>query len=188
MKSFRLSIISLVISLIAISLAYFRPSPIEIDMFNSIITILALLITLLIGYQIFQIIDFKQEKANLLNEVDKKIKATQEEFDKSMLEMKGANTVMYSHFFQYYMEGQNDYGVLSTFSDIVINNSHNEDLCKIMLRAVLEYTETGITFKHEYEQKEIMKLFEAKSIDFLKAIDKEKFELLKERLDISSIR
>lgn len=65
MKKFRLNIISLVISLIAISMVYLRPEPIELDLFNSIITILALLISVLIGWQIYQVINIDKIKKEI---------------------------------------------------------------------------------------------------------------------------
>lgn len=65
MRNFGLSIVSLVISLIAISVVHFRPKPIELDLFNSIITILTLLISILIGWQIYQVINIDKIKKDI---------------------------------------------------------------------------------------------------------------------------
>lgn len=52
-----LSIIALFLSIIAISISYFRPQELKLDAFNSIVAILSLLVTTLLGWQIFQVIN-----------------------------------------------------------------------------------------------------------------------------------
>ena len=63
-----ISWISLFFSLIAISLFVFRQDPISFDWIAILIGILALLVTVLIGWQIFQIINIEKIRSEINNE------------------------------------------------------------------------------------------------------------------------
>ncbi|MCL1658083.1 hypothetical protein M2T79_15880 [Elizabethkingia miricola] len=66
MKRNLLSYIALIISIIAISISCFIPVELKIDAYNSIVATLSILITILIGWQIYTFFDystFKKESA-----------------------------------------------------------------------------------------------------------------------------
>ncbi|AQW96701.1 hypothetical protein BBD31_01760 [Elizabethkingia anophelis] len=76
MKRNLLSYIALVISIIAISASCFAPVELKIDNYNSIISSLSVLITILIGWQIYVLVDYSKYR--------KEISADFESFKKEM--------------------------------------------------------------------------------------------------------
>lgn len=65
--SFWISLIAILISIATILLVFSRVRPIGIDYFGSLVGVLAILVTILIGYQIYNSLDIK----NKLNEFEK---------------------------------------------------------------------------------------------------------------------
>ncbi|CAM3885133.1 hypothetical protein ELBR111191_14780 [Elizabethkingia bruuniana] len=65
MKKNLLSYIALVISIIAISISCFTPGDLKIDNYNSIISSLSILITVLIGWQIYALVDYSKYRKEI---------------------------------------------------------------------------------------------------------------------------
>lgn len=63
-----LSVLSIITSIIALSLVFVHPKGLEANMFNIIVTILTLLVTILIGWQIFQIINVDKIRSEIKEE------------------------------------------------------------------------------------------------------------------------
>ena len=80
----KLSIISLVVSIIAICIAIFRIEPFVVSeetYIGLIATLIGVSVTMLIGYQIYNVVEYKQELKKQVTEINELKKKTDELFD-----------------------------------------------------------------------------------------------------------
>lgn len=150
-----ISVVAIIISTIALSISYFQPKQLEIDMFNSVVTILSLLVALLIGWQILQIINFREERTDF--------EKTKEDFKLEMQTQvalaEQSRSILSGSLFTFFINQQKDYEVIKYGLDLIILNLGNKDKVQTVMNALLEYTRKGITYNYEHEKKQSEILF-----------------------------
>lgn len=179
-----LSIVSIVLSSVAISIVFIRPKELETDMFNSIVTILSLLVALLIGWQILQIINFREEKSDF----EKEKENFKLEMQMHVAEAEASRTILSSSLFTFFKNQQKDYEVIKYGLDLITLNIGNSEIIQITMKALTEYTEKGISYNYEYEKKEADVLFfsQYKIIEPVVSVDD--LELLRKRIVSATVR
>lgn len=172
MKTNGFSYISIILSLIAIAVSCFLPKPVELDMFNSVITLLALLVTVLIGWQVFQVINFQKEKEEIYKE-----------FDRRMSFIKNEQTLLSSSLFSYYMKEGKDYEVFLQGMEVIRLNLDNDELASTMFTALMEYSEKGFSFQFDYQLREAQNLFMSFKPELARLVPAKDLEVMKERIN-----
>lgn len=178
------SLLSIVISIIAISIACIRPKELEPDMFNSVVTVLSLLVALLIGWQILQIINFREEKADF-EKVKENFKL---DMQMHVIEAEKSRSILSNSLFTFFINQQKDYEVIKYGLDMLVLNLDNPVIIQTTLDALLEYTKAGISFNYEFEKRESQILF----FNFYKVIEpivaEDNLETLRKRITSATIR
>ena len=179
-----LSMFAIVISSIAISIVFIKPKELETDMFNSIVTILSLLVALLIGWQILQIINFREEKADFEKAKDN----FKLEMQNHVTAAERSRSILSSSLFTFFINQHKDYEVIKYGLDLIILNLGNSEIIQIAMKGLLEYTEKGISYSYEYEKKEADVLFfsQYKMIEAVVSVDD--LELLRKRIVSATVR
>ena len=143
-----ISVISLIASMVALSISWFRAEPMEIDWMAILVGILALLTSVLIGWQIFSLFNFKKEKddalknmSNIANSID-------------------LNRILLAEsLFNYFIAKQEDYEVIKYGYDLIsLSNNRNDVLKNGVLKGLIEYSQNGIDFKSNYQLDEALGL------------------------------
>ncbi len=87
--NFFINLIAIVVSIITLCLFWFRIEPFEMDLFGILASILSVLVTVLIGWNVFSVININSLEKRVDKKIEKKIKAkTKKEIEKSQSEVK----------------------------------------------------------------------------------------------------
>lgn len=176
--------LSIVLSITAIALSCFYPKPIALDMFNSVVTVLSLLIAILLGWQIVTIINFRDEKSDF-----EKIKQDfKSEMEMQVFLASKSRLLINESLFNFFVNQQKDYEVFLYGLDTIALSLDNKIIVENIIIGLKEYSKNGITFNFEFQKREIHILFFSfyKSIEPIVLVDD--LELLRERITVANVR
>jgi len=132
-----LSFMSIAISIIAIVLVIFEIEPLDFNLFSALITVLSVLVTCLLGWQIFSIIN--------LNELTKEIETSKKQILYLNNNVLAQNSMAFSDFY-YHLNFKDDtsrieYNYLFYRLSSILHSSKNGDIetCNVVVKSLLEH-------------------------------------------------
>ncbi|WP_313636279.1 hypothetical protein [Empedobacter sp.] len=161
-----ISLLSLLVSAFAIGFSWLRAEPMETDWMAILVGALALLTSVLIGWQILSMINFKTEKDNLFKESEEKFiyKYKSEIYDEIIKSKRNLIIVNYSLFNIF---SQKKYGFYERFVFAIdVLRSYNDELFEIVfyehivLNLIKNIETEGLSFRDKREKEEIIELFQ----------------------------
>ncbi|GGF00468.1 hypothetical protein SAMN05443634_105202 [Chishuiella changwenlii] len=143
-----ISVVSIIVSLIALSISWVRSEPMKTDWMAILVGILALLTSVLVGWQIFALFNFKKEKDETLSNMS------------SIANSIDLNRILLAEsLFNYFMAKQEDYEVIKYGYDLIsLSHNRNDILKNGVLKGLMEYSQNGIDFKNNYQLDEALGL------------------------------
>ncbi len=143
-----ISLLSIFISLVALCVSWIRAEPMKTDWMAILVGVLALLTSVLIGWQIFALFDFKKEKDDSLKNMSKIVDSI--EYNRILLA---------ESLFNYFITKQEDYEVIKYGYDLIsLSHNRNDILKNEVLKGLIEYSQSGIDFKNNYQLDEALGL------------------------------
>ncbi|WP_276679638.1 hypothetical protein [Empedobacter brevis] len=161
-----ISLLSLLVSAFAIGFSWLRAEPMETDWMAILVGALALLTSVLIGWQILSMINFKTEKDNLFKESEEKfIYKYKSEIDDEIIKSKRNLIIVNYSLFNIF--SQKKYGFYERFVFAIdVLRSYNDELFEIVfyehivLNLIKNIETEGLSFRDKREKEEIIELFQ----------------------------
>lgn len=161
-----ISLLSLLVSAFAIGFSWLRAEPMETDWMAILVGALALLTSVLIGWQILSMINFKTEKDNLFKESEEKfIYKYKSEIDDEIIKSKRNLIIVNYSLFNIF--SQKKYGFYERFIFAIdVLRSYNDELFEIVfyehivLNLIKNIETEGLCFRDKREKEEIIELFQ----------------------------
>ena len=164
-NSWWISLLSIITSLVALCISWLRAEPMEIDWMAILVGALALLTSVLIGWQILSMINFKTEKDNFFIESEEKFiyKYKSEIYDEII---KSKRNLIIANYSLFNIFSKENYGFYERFIFAIdILRSYNDELFEInfyehVVLNLLKSIETeGLSFRDKREKEEIIDLY-----------------------------
>ena len=164
-NSWWISLLSIITSLVALCISCLRAEPMEIDWMAILVGALALLTSVLIGWQILSMINFKTEKDNFFIESEEKFiyKYKSEIYDEII---KSKRNLIIANYSLFNIFSKENYGFYERFIFAIdILRSYNDELFEInfyehVVLNLLKSIETeGLSFRDKREKEEIIDLY-----------------------------
>ncbi|MFV0232817.1 hypothetical protein OBK30_07100 [Empedobacter falsenii] len=161
-----ISVISLIASLVALSISWFRAEPMEIDWMAILVGILALLTAVLIGWQILNMINFKQEKLDVFKNVENIfINNYKNEFDNKIREFNKERVLLNYNMFKlsskrkdnFYEEFTYAIEILRTYNEKIFEQYFYDHIVVILLK---DLNSRSLTFETEKDKSNIIESFQ----------------------------
>lgn len=130
------------------------------DFINILVSGLSILVTVLIGWQIYTVINFRAEKTAMKSEVAEIVGELKSHIDLLRTESNYTQSAITGDLAQYYITQQQDFKVVNYFltSTMYALRNQRQDIADTNIRAVLEYGRNGLAMK-EMQKLLVMELY-----------------------------
>ncbi|MGV0921857.1 hypothetical protein ACTS94_16160 [Empedobacter falsenii] len=158
--------ITLIISLGALFISLFRTEPMEADWMAILVGILALLTSVLIGWQILNMINFKQEKLEVFKSVENVfINNYKKEFDNKILEFNKERVLLNYNMFKlsskrkdsFYEEFTYAIEILRTYNEKIFEQYFYDHTAFVLLK---DLESRSLVFEEEKDKSNIIESFQ----------------------------
>lgn len=188
-----ISVISLIASLVALSISWFRAEPMEIDWMAILVGILALLTAVLIGWQILNMINFKQEKLDVFKSVENIfINNYKNEFDNKIREFNKERVLLNYNMFKlsskrkdnFYEEFTYAIEILRTYNEKIFEQYFYDHIVVILLK---DLNSRSLTFETEKDKSNIIESFQVILMSIKEPAIKIRLEKIEQYLNTAKV-